>query len=389
MILPLGLAAIWGVCAQDPGEARAREVVERTVRRYREARGLGYAAVVVDTAAGGTSPDRAEAAVLLRGRDRLRLELSYRLFDAPAQAVVVARGSDVLEYRSAPPEHVARTLKQGLPPTVLPDLAGQLYLGGSPGLFLPPAQPDAPIEWRVTESPDAVRLTAQVSLKVGQKVESSIYEWTIDASTGLLRRWRCETRRPDAPVRVREIEYLGVRLDAEAPDASFEFVPPAASRAVDAFTDPALRRLDGYVGRKLPDVEVVSHERKPAKLSELTRGRVALVSHWTSGLPDCIVTINHFNVVFDRFGEDVRIVLLSFEAPEELTQFYRVTPTQPRWEAPFYSTGGSLGEPFSLTSHLPLTFLLDRDGTIRHIFLGAAKESSRYVRKVDEVLRRK
>lgn len=384
----LKLAMVGLLTVQSADERRARGLIEEVRKRHQNARSLTYTVAISDDRTGSGKPEKATGEVVMRARNRLRIDLRYTAFGKKAHDVIQVRGKELLEYRSTINQHVVSTLDKGAVEFSMPELAGHFYLGGSIDAFVPPPRGGAASAWKFEESREAVTITISVKGDARTRSDRAIYTLKVDPRTHTVLFWGYEARTGKQLRRKRDITYSNVRFDAEIPDETFAFALPKKSRKVEAFTDPFVMRLKEFVGKKLPDLDLVTHDEKKTKLSEAIRGSVALVCLWTTYHPDCTLSIHHFNILHRRFGDrGLKILLVSHESPEELKAFIdSPKQTQPRWGAAFYSASKGLAEPYTLARELPTSFLVDREGTIRHVFIGVAKESRRYTRPVGTVL---
>lgn len=387
MGIPALLLVVAAAQQPAPAEVRARDLLKKLQERLTAAHALRYAATMNGERWGRGAAGEATLAVRLRERDRVRLEADYRCYGEPARIVIVARDREAFEYRSAVSEHRSQKLEAGIESTFMPDPAGHFYLGGSVTAWLPVGGGQPGTIWEVAESGSTLTVTCRLERPSEAGLQSVAAVWTLDAGGPTLRSWTLERKSGATVVSSQRVAYSELVLDPPLAESHFLFDPPADSKKVEGFRDPALVRLNSFVGKAFPDLELAGEGGAKQSLAERIRGSVALVVVWNSVHPDCLMAINHLNVVHDRFNpEGVRIVLVSNEGEEEVKEFRRRSQTRPRWERPLFRIVGPFGEPFSLPDELPAVFLVDRKGVLRCVFLGGSKTSQRYVREVGNLL---
>lgn len=367
-------------------EAQARELLDSLDKAYRAAKAVSYEATV-DGEQARRAPDRVTLTAAIRERSHLRLELAFTSQAEPARSVIVAAGRDLAEYRSDVHEHRVQTIDKPIDGSMMSDPVGHAFFGGSLAALFPLPAEGGTAEWAVARSADARVVTLTLKQQQSDATATSTYELTVAADGPAVRRWRTETTVNGEMVQRREVSYGSLEFDPALPDALFAFAPPEGSRRVDEFTDPSYGRLQTWVGKELPDVALKAADGSSTTLAAATSGAVTLVCLWTTLFPDCLVAVNHFNVVAEKFGDDgVRIVLVTTDSAEQLGTFLRSRETQPRWATPIYRAEALPEEPYAIPIDLPATFLLDKSGVVRHIFIGPAKGSVRYTRVVADVL---
>jgi peroxiredoxin len=268
----------------------------------------------------------------------------------------------------------------------MPDPAGASYLGGKLEVKIPLDVKQSVIGWRVEEADNAAVI--QVTVPGATQDRAVLTSLKINPTNSEIISWRFEERGADALVRSRQVTYGEVKFDADVADEKFAYTPPADSRKVEKVSDAGAVRLQKHIGKALPDIELTQLDGAKVKLDDLTRGSVTLVCLWRSYHPDCTLSVHHFNVLHEKFGEQgLKILLVSDETRDELSSyFHSMDDPQPSWDGAFYSAASKLGEPYTLSSHSPTSLLVDRKGVLRKVFLGVAMETARYEPDIEALL---
>ena len=376
---------MWLVLMLAAQEREARAILEELDAAYRAASSVTYEATV-DGKMAQRAVERVELKVSIRGRTHMRMELAFTSLKEPARNLIVATAEDLAEYRSSVHEHRSLKLDKPIDGSLMSDPVGHAYFGGSLAALFPQPSEGAKASWTVSRSADSRVVT--LTLEQQQKATAiSTFELTVAAGGPAVRRFRTETNVNGEFAERRDVTYGSLALDGPLEDAVFSFAPPEGSRRVEQFSDPVLSRLEGWIGKTLPDVALTASDGRAAGLGDVTRGAVTLVCMWSSANENCLVAVNHFNVVHEQFSSDgVRIVLLTSDVADQIVKFERSSETQPKWGSPIYRFESALPEPFTLPDDFPTTFLLDRGGAIRHVFVGPAVGSIRYSRAVADVV---
>lgn len=125
-----------------------------------------------------------------------------------------------------------------------------------------------------------------------------------------------------------------------------------------------VRRLNGAVGQAAPELAFQEiGTGAPHKLSEM-QGKVVLVNLWATWCPPCRKEMPDLDQLQARYAErGLVVVTVSDEAREQLQAFAAKNPLR---TLNAYST--DLG--WYDVPGRPLTFVIDRNGTIRHFLTG-------------------
>ena len=116
----------------------------------------------------------------------------------------------------------------------------------------------------------------------------------------------------------------------------------------------------------LPDAEFKTLDGQPYRLSEL-RGRVVVLNFWATWCGPCRGEIPEFNAMQREHGERLSIVgVTSHDTPEQVKSFQEDLPQH------YTVLLGSSDTPerFQNGPGLPVTYVLDREGRVRHKIFG-------------------
>ncbi len=141
-----------------------------------------------------------------------------------------------------------------------------------------------------------------------------------------------------------------------------------------------LRKL--YVDKPAPTlaVERVS-DGKRVRIEDL-KGKVVLLEFWTTWCPACRASIPHLNSLSKKHP-DLQILAVSDEDPATLRSFLSKTEI----EYPIYSDPkGEANQAFQVSS-IPSFFLIDRQGVVRDLALGAGVYLEDLSRTLEAVLK--
>jgi peroxiredoxin len=165
--------------------------------------------------------------------------------------------------------------------------------------------------------------------------------------------------------------YAGVR-DADGPLAE------AAGRALYEMRNLA-------VGKPAPDVAGHDMDGRPLRLSEY-RGRVVVLTFWATWCPPCMRLVPHERALAARLASRP-FALLGVNADDDRDRAGRVTlregMTWPSWADG--GRAGPIARQWDVTGW-PTVYVLDRDGVIRHKWVGAV-DAAALDKAVDDLLK--
>jgi len=150
--------------------------------------------------------------------------------------------------------------------------------------------------------------------------------------------------------------------------------PAILAVLVVALAVPLLSQLRGdglSVGRKAPDFTLAYLEGGGNVRLEALRGQVVLLNFWSAACPPCREKMP----VMQRLYDDLRergFVVLAVNV-NDLPALAREFVEQNGYTFPVLKDDGAVGQLYEVR-FIPKTFLLDRDGVIRQIRIGALAE---------------
>jgi thiol-disulfide isomerase/thioredoxin len=112
------------------------------------------------------------------------------------------------------------------------------------------------------------------------------------------------------------------------------------------------------------------------------QGEVIFLNFWGTYCPPCIAEMPEIQNIYDDYGDKVRFILISAEAPAKVKAFLESR----NYDLPSYYGGRDMPAALSIRS-VPTTFIISRNGRIVSKKVGAADWDSRATRRIfDELL---
>jgi thiol-disulfide isomerase/thioredoxin len=164
-----------------------------------------------------------------------------------------------------------------------------------------------------------------------------------------------------------------------APDPKFVSEPDGPN---DRPNDTPQMRM---IGQGAPEFDLMKLDGTPYKLKE-NRGKIIILDFWATWCGPCIRSIPTLIEVSREYKDSgVELVLVNCEEPEA-----RVRPFLERLKSiptVVLDSDGSVGKQYNVAA-IPQTVLIDRDGGIVEVFIGASDENEQLLRKkIDELLK--
>jgi len=135
----------------------------------------------------------------------------------------------------------------------------------------------------------------------------------------------------------------------------------AASDIVNPGTDSEM------VEQEAPNFSFISEQGHLQQLSDY-RGTPVVLNFWATWCPPCRMEKPHFQQAFERYGNDVKFIILNVNEPMEVVREYA---DEEGFTFPLYFDEGHEGAIAFDAAHVPTSFFIDADGVIRAHFLGA------------------
>jgi cytochrome c biogenesis protein CcmG, thiol:disulfide interchange protein DsbE len=117
-----------------------------------------------------------------------------------------------------------------------------------------------------------------------------------------------------------------------------------------------------------PELELVTLDGVPVSLADF-RGSVILVNLWATWCPPCREEMPTLNAFYEKYkDQDFLLIAINQEEPREVVQPFveEFGLTFPVWLDEDY-----LAEDAFKTVHLPSSYVIDRDGRVRLMWIGA------------------
>lgn len=157
-----------------------------------------------------------------------------------------------------------------------------------------------------------------------------------------------------------------------APDPKFVSEPDGGN---DRPNDTPQMRM---IGQGAPEFDLMKLDGTPFRLKE-NRGKILIVDFWATWCGPCIRSIPSLIEISKEYKEaGVELVLVNCEEPEA-----RVRPFLERLKSiptVVLDTDGTVGKQYNVAA-IPQTVLIDRDGGIVEVLIGASDENEELLRK--------
>ena len=118
-----------------------------------------------------------------------------------------------------------------------------------------------------------------------------------------------------------------------------------------------------------PSVEVVTLDGRSIGTEE-TRGRVQVVTFWATWCRVCHVELPAIQRVHERWGEDGGVMVLGLAVDQGGERLVRAHGEERGYTFPLAMASPNLRRSFGGISGVPTTFIVDRDGVVRHTLIG-------------------
>ncbi len=140
---------------------------------------------------------------------------------------------------------------------------------------------------------------------------------------------------------------------------------PALGRITGGSTDSA---QDPQIGKPAPDFQFQNPEGQATSLSDL-RGKTVLINFWTTWCPPCVYEMPHIQQVYEEWsGKGLMVLAINVgESSSKVKGFLRSEGLS----LPVLLDANHDVAPRYRVMYFPTTFLIDKDGIIRGIKIGA------------------
>jgi len=139
------------------------------------------------------------------------------------------------------------------------------------------------------------------------------------------------------------------------------------------------------IGQKSPDFTLRSNVGKNLKLSEL-RGKVVMINFWATWCSPCRQEMPHFNRFYAQYTK-AGFVMLGVNVDDNADKAKSMVQELKIAFPVVFDTGKHVSRLYDVDA-MPSTVLVDRDGTVRHIYRGyRAGVEQRYESDIRELLK--
>ena len=122
------------------------------------------------------------------------------------------------------------------------------------------------------------------------------------------------------------------------------------------------------VGSKVPDVKVVRSDGKYVSLASF-KGKVVLINFWATWCPPCVREMPELNKLYKKFKKD-GLVILPIANPRDSVERVKAFFKYVGIDFPYYVDENFTATRLFGVRALPTTFVVDRKGVVRQVFIG-------------------
>lgn len=127
------------------------------------------------------------------------------------------------------------------------------------------------------------------------------------------------------------------------------------------------RKKNEYIGKKIPNILVKTLKGKSYDLSKM-QGKIVLLNFWFAACKPCITEISSFNELQDKY-KSKNLVILSVGTDKKEVAQKVVDEKKMRYAV--VADRKDVAEQMEVSTY-PTSFLIDRKGIIRQVFIGAS-----------------
>ena len=170
------------------------------------------------------------------------------------------------------------------------------------------------------------------------------------------------------------INKRGLKLDAEIPDSTFTFNPPADAKEVPQFDAPGMEP-PSLTGKAAPAFQVKSLDGKAYELASL-KGKVLLLDFWTTWCSPCRREMPMLEKLHREF-RDKDLVVLGLNVGEDRETIEKFLKEAPVSYAIAPAGDGEVVAAYQVSA-FPTYVVIGRDGTIAAHQIGGSGEAKLY-----------
>jgi len=127
------------------------------------------------------------------------------------------------------------------------------------------------------------------------------------------------------------------------------------------------RKKKEYIGKKVPSIVVKSLKGKTYDLSKM-QGKIVLLNFWFAACKPCITEISSFNELQDKYKSKNLVILSVGTDKKEIAQ---KVVDEKKMRYAVVADRKDVAEQMEVSTY-PTSFLIDRKGIIRQVFIGAS-----------------
>jgi peroxiredoxin len=140
------------------------------------------------------------------------------------------------------------------------------------------------------------------------------------------------------------------------------------------------KMLDCLIGSDAPDFRVKALDGKTISLADL-KGKVVVINFWNTGCRPCIAEMPALNEIVQMYrGKNVAFISIAPEADEELIRTF--LKKRPFDFIPVANARKLIIEDFKTEEIYPYTMIIDKDGKVKKILLGAIEDKEKTFKRI-------
>jgi len=139
------------------------------------------------------------------------------------------------------------------------------------------------------------------------------------------------------------------------------------------FQDYLDRKRTGFIGQKAPDVRLTTLSGKTLNPAEM-KGKIVLLNFWFAACKPCITEIPSLNELQKKYKKN-NVVVISVSTDQKI--IVEALAKKHNKQYAVVADGKALAERLKVVT-FPTTFLIDRQGTIQQVFIGASADDATY-----------